>query len=70
MGNFDISDISDGFSMGSGGANPNYTDDNLGSYSTIWDSQVTSTSKSDHKRVVEALKNISEGTKLEIYGCG
>lgn len=67
MGNFDISDISGGFSMGSGGANLNYTDDNLDSYSTIWDSQVTSTSKSDHKRVVEALKNISEGTKLEKY---
>ena len=31
----------------------------------IWDSQVFSSTKSDHKRVVQALKNISEGTNLE-----
>ena len=56
-----------GFSMGGGGANLNYTDDDLESYSTIWDSEVTGTSKGDHRRVVTALKNISEGTDLEKY---
>ncbi len=45
----------------SGGSNLEYTDDDLDSYSTIWDGEVTSTSKKDHKRVVKALKAISEG---------
>ena len=56
-----------GFSMGSGGSNLNYTDDELDSYSTIWQSEVTKTSKGDHRRVVTALKNISEGTDIETY---
>ena len=56
-----------GFSMGLGGANLNYTDDELDSYETIWDGEVTDTKKADHKRVVTALKNISEGTDLETY---
>lgn len=54
-------------SGGSGGADLNYTDDDLDSYSTIWDGEVTATKKADHKRVVKALKNISEGTDLETY---
>ena len=53
------------FSMGGGGADLNYIDDDLDSYSTIWEGEVTDTTKSDHKRVVAALKNISEGTDLE-----
>lgn len=56
-----------GFSFGSGGANLNYTDDELDSYSTIWDGEITSTSDADHKRVIEALKNISEGNDIEEY---
>lgn len=56
-----------GFSKSSGGANLNYTDDDLDSYSTIWDGEVTDTKKADHKRVVKALKNISKGTDLETY---
>ena len=56
-----------GFSMGGGGANLNYSDDDLDSYSTIWDGQITDTSKADHRRVVTALENISEGTDLEKY---
>ena len=56
-----------GFSFGGGGANLNYTDDDLDSYSTIWDGEVTGTGKADHKRVVTALKNISEGTDIEEY---
>lgn len=56
-----------GFSMGGGGTDLNYTDDELDSYETIWDGEVTSTKKSDHKRVVTALRNISEGNDLEDY---
>lgn len=55
-------------SMGGGnGANLNYTDEELSSYSDIWDSEVTDSGKSDHSRVVTALKNISEGTDIEKY---
>lgn len=56
-----------GFSMGNGGANLNYTDDELDSYSTIWSGEITGTSKADHRRVVTALKHISEGDELETY---
>ncbi len=53
--------------MGGSGADLNYSDDDLDSYSTIWDGEITSTTDLDHKRVVKALKNISEGTDLESY---
>ena len=60
-----------GFNMGAidggGGADLNYTDDDLDSYSTIWEGEITDSGKKDHKRVVEALKNISEGTDMETY---
>jgi len=56
-----------GPSMGGNGANLNYIDDDLESYSAIWEGEVTDTSESDHRRVVEALKNISEGTNIEAY---
>lgn len=52
---------------GGGGANLNYTDDSLDSYSTIWNSEITNGTDSDHKRVVEALKNISNGTDIDKY---
>ena len=67
-GNFDFpGGGGGGFSMNSGGADLNYTDDDLDSYDTIWDGAVTETKKSDRKRVVTALKNISEGNDLEDY---
>ncbi len=57
-----------GFSMGgNGGSDLNYTDDELDSYSTIWNGEITGTSKADHRRVVTALRNISEETDLEKY---
>lgn len=56
-----------GFSMGEGGANLNYTDDEPDSYSAIWDGEVTDSTKADRRRVITALKNISEGTSLERY---
>ncbi len=73
VGDFDFSEMfggGGGFGgsvFGGGGANLNYSDEELDSYSTIWDGEVTDTNDSDHKRVVTALKNISEGTDLERY---
>ncbi len=56
-----------GAGSGNGGADLNYTDDELDSYSTIWDGEITDAKKADRKRVVTALKNISEGTDLQKY---
>ncbi len=56
-----------GFSMNGSGANLNYTDQDPDSYSAIWEGEVTDTTDADHKRVIKALKNISEGTNLETY---
>ena len=69
MGDFDPSEMGGGgFSMGgNGGANLNYSDDDLDSYSTIWEGEITKTGDKDHRRVVTALKNISEGNDLETY---
>ena len=50
-----------------GGSNLEYTDDDLDSYSTIWDGAKTDSTDVDHEHVVEALKNISEGNDLEKY---
>lgn len=61
----DMGDFGGG--MSSGGSDLNYTDDELDSYSSIWDGAVTDSTDSDHKRVVTALKNISEGNDLEKY---
>ena len=57
----------EGFTMGGNGANLNYVDDDLDSYSTIWDGDITGANTSDKRRVVEALKNISEGNDIEKY---
>lgn len=56
-----------GPAMGGNGADLNYTDDELDSYSTIWEGEVTDSGKNDHRRVVKALKNIKEGTDPEKY---
>ncbi len=50
-----------------GGASLRYINDDLDSYPVIWACEVTSTSKTDHRKVVTALKNISEGKELEKY---
>ena len=50
-----------------GGGNLNYTDDSLDSYGTIWNGKVNDSSDSDHKRVIEALKNINRRTDIEKY---
>ncbi|MBE5959801.1 MAG: spore coat protein CotH [Lachnospiraceae bacterium] len=56
-----------GMSSGSqGGADLAYTDDEISSYSTVYESAVFDATESDFKRVITALKNISEGN-LEGY---
>lgn len=55
------------FSMDGGGADLNYTDDELDHYAAIWEGEITNTTEKDRKRVVKALKHISEGTELEQY---
>ncbi|WP_101697197.1 CotH kinase family protein [Clostridium minihomine] len=44
-----------------------YTDDEETSYSSIFDNAETKTDESDHKRVIEAIKNLNSGTDLEKY---
>lgn len=51
--------------MGGGGADLKYTDDEISSYSTIFDSAVFDSSEEDCQRVIEALKKLNEGTDLE-----
>ncbi len=53
--------------FGGSGTNLNYTDDNLDSYSSIWESSVNGSTDADHRRVVTALKNVSEQTNAEKY---
>lgn len=44
-----------------------YSDDNESSYSSIFDNAETKTNEEDHQRVIEAIKNLNEGTNLETY---
>ena len=53
--------------MGGNGSNLNYSDDDLDSYSTIWDGDILGSGKADKKRVVEAIKNVNSGNDLEKY---
>ena len=55
------------FGNRNGGADLNYTDDDVDSYSTIWDGADGKVTDSDKERVVNAIKNINEGTDLETY---
>lgn len=50
-----------GFGMGSDDAKLKYIDDDTDSYSTIFNSAKTSIQKKDKKRLINALKSLSEG---------
>lgn len=54
-----------GFGSGSNGASLSYSDDEIGSYSDIFDNAVTDVDEEDMKRVIAALKSLSEGENLE-----
>ena len=51
----------------SGGGSLEYTDDEIESYSSIFNNVVGKGSKKDFKRVVKALEMLSEGNELEEY---
>ncbi len=56
-----------GFGTSGNGAGLVYTDDDVESYSDIFNNAVFDTDAEDKERVIEALKNINEGTELEKY---
>lgn len=51
----------------SGRADLKYIDNNSDSYSQIFGNSVFDTSEQDYQRVIEALKNLNDGTDLEEY---
>ncbi len=56
-----------GMDGGANGVSLVYTDDEVSSYSGIFDNAETKTNEEDEKRVIEAIKNLNEGTNLEKY---
>ena len=54
-----------GFGMGSSDVKLQYIDDNADSYSNIFSSAKTKVSKADEKRLIEALRKLSNGEDLE-----
>ncbi len=74
FGNFTPPDMSEmpnepggGFGSSSNGASLKYSDDNIKSYSDIFDNSITDVTDEDEKKVVNALKGISEGKNIEEY---
>ncbi|MFV0344448.1 MAG: CotH kinase family protein, partial [Anaerocolumna sp.] len=53
--------------MAENGVSLEYTDDEISSYSGIFDNAETKTDESDYQRVITALKNLNEGTDLDTY---
>ncbi len=56
-----------GFGSSGGGSDLQYTDDDPDSYSSIFENSVFDSTATDQSRVIEALKNLSDGTELEKY---
>ncbi len=54
-----------GFGSSSSGASLAYTDDEISSYSDIFDNSVTDADEESNQRVIAALKALSEGSDLE-----
>lgn len=52
---------------GANGVSLVYTDDEISSYSAIFDNAETKSNEIDHQRVIEAIKNLNEGTNIEAY---
>lgn len=53
--------------MSSGGTDLVYVDNDSDSYSGIFDNAIFDSNETDYQRVIEAIKNINEGTDLEKY---
>lgn len=56
-----------GFGGNGGGSDLVYSDDQVESYSSIFESAVFKTISEDEERVITALKNLNDGTDLEQY---
>ena len=54
-----------GFGMGSDDVKLKYTDDDIESYSNIFNNAKTTVTKADQKRLIKALKNLTEQEDLE-----
>lgn len=52
---------------GSSGGTLQYTDDDISSYSAIFENSIGNVSESEQQKVLEALKNLDSGTDLEKY---
>lgn len=52
---------------GAGGGSLEYTDDNVSSYSSIFNNVIGKGTDNDYQKVIEALKALSEGKELEKY---
>lgn len=55
----------DGFGMGSSDVKLQYIDDEIDSYSNIWDNAKTDISKADKKRLINSLKKLSNNEDIE-----
>ena len=73
MENFDPSQMPEGFGgdrggpggMGSSDVKLQYVDDNISSYSNIWNNAKTDITTDDQTRLIESLKKLSGGEQLE-----
>ncbi|WP_148410491.1 CotH kinase family protein [Murimonas intestini] len=54
-----------GFGMGSSDVKLQYIDDQLDSYSNIWNNAKTDITEADQRRLIEALKKLSNGEDIE-----
>lgn len=63
----DMMNMGMGGSGNSGGCDLQYVDDDVDSYSNIFNSAVFDSTDEDYQRVIAALKNLNDGTELEKY---
>ena len=54
-----------GFGMGSSDVKLQYVDDNISSYSNIWNNAKTDITAADQTRLIESLKKLSSGERIE-----
>ncbi len=72
MGNFDFSQIAGGFGGGMGGfgmgssdVKLQYVDEDIDSYTNIWNNAKTDITEADQRRLIESLKKLSNGEQVE-----
>ena len=63
-GSFDFSSMG-GFGMGSSDVKLQYIDDNISSYSNIWNNAKTDITEADQNRLIASLKKLSNGEQIE-----